>query len=154
MNQVITHNEKLASIIATLKLARDYKKQLYMGAWQRNFTKDDRRSEFVYETFDEFVRCGSCCCFAGYLAMDPLFIKMGGSMVDNGEPCFDDFRGSEAVEHYFGWCEYFSDIVCFTDTNLHDMSCDFYNVDSCDNVSFENLIDKLKEIMTGAIDPF
>lgn len=50
---------------------------------------------------EELHLCGNTACFAGRVAIDPLFISAGGRVSSIGAPVFNDKYESDAVALFF-----------------------------------------------------
>lgn len=151
-----THCGKIQSVIDTIDTARENKKRLNMGVWQ---SKNAKRP-YPCVTFDDFIQCNSACCFAGYVALNPVFQAHGGrANSSSGGPFYNLKYGPGAISEYFGWNKQFANMVCFIPHYPYHSSktmtpYDFYDVACVQAVSFENLLDKLRKIQYGQINPF
>lgn len=68
-------------------------KNLYMNSWQSAFKP--------VATINELHFCGNTACFAGYLALSPLFKEVGGAVGSHGHPILGDWVDELAVLAFF-----------------------------------------------------
>lgn len=50
-------------------------------------------------SIEELHECGSFACFAGYLALSPMFKAAGGTMLKSGAPCWADPERAREESH-------------------------------------------------------
>lgn len=74
-------------------------KNLDMNSWQTSYN--------LAATITELHTCGNTACFAGYLALSPLFKEVGGAVGIVGEPVYEGLREESAVLAFFEMDEHY-----------------------------------------------
>lgn len=93
------NKERIQYAISIMEQAKNLK----MTYWQGE--------EGFSSTIEELHTCGNTACFAGYLALSPLFQADGGGMDTDGEPVFEGGYGHEAIHSYFEMDERFIPLI-------------------------------------------
>lgn len=96
------NNERIKYAIAVMEQAEN----LDMSTWQ---TYD---SETLATTIKDLHTCGNTACFAGYIALSPLFKAEGGVVDSVGEPLMGEKYGDEAILKFFEIDEKYNPLIC------------------------------------------
>lgn len=85
------NKERIKYAISIMEQAQN----LNMGTWQ------DYDLNTPATTMEELHTCGNTACFAGYIALSPLFKAEGGVVDSCGEPIMGEEYGEEAILKFF-----------------------------------------------------
>lgn len=95
------NKERIKYAISIMEQAEN----LYMGTWQ------EVDSHTVATTIKDLHTCGNTACFAGYIALSPLFKAEGGVVDSCGEPIMGEKRGDEAILKFFEMDEKYTPLM-------------------------------------------
>ena len=133
--------KRIKSAIKMMENVRDKKLPFNMLHWQDVI-------ENPKETKKEAISCGTACCFAGWLALEPAFKKAGGSIIFNGSPYFSGKANSDAIAEYLEIDRQISAGICA-------YGCSYYYEDENGNFSAykditpQMVINKLKDLLNS-----
>lgn len=90
------------SRIRYAKFVMEAAKNLNMIYWQTNkYDTDVKVNVNCSPSIGELHKCGNTACFAGYLAISPLWKMLKGTTCINGEPKWGKYVAERAVLKFF-----------------------------------------------------
>lgn len=99
---------------------------------------------------DEFHQCGNTACFAGTLALSPMFQREGGRVGNRGRPEFFPTSGVMSVQKYLGISFELAYKLVQGDTDTDGKFSHFYSKNWAD-VTAEDVVEKLDMILNGEL---
>lgn len=103
------NTERIKYAISVMEQAQN----LNMSGWQNSV---DIGSDYA-TSMEELHACGNTACFAGYIAVSPLFQSVGGSVGQgSGTPLLGGKGGEDALVEFFEtpfWMEPFFDTLVY-----------------------------------------
>jgi len=132
--------DRLQDAIAIMRIS----KNLDMRSFQNTFD-----SLKISDSIASLHACGNTACFAGYIAISPMFQNAGGTCGNKGSPKFNGKYSSGALAEYFEISPDLADKLIFGEQN----SCwqeIFYPV-PFDKITPAHVIQKLEMIISGEL---
>lgn len=126
-------------------------KALDMRAWQGDGAGDI--PDTVANSIDELHSCGNTACFAGYVALSPMFKEWGGEMLISGKPYYaDGFGEVGAIAAYLEISNLLAHDLIHgaVEFQVHGFFSQFYDK-LWRKVTPQDVIDKLKAIKRGEL---
>lgn len=103
------NTERIKYAISIMEQAQN----LNMRIWQN---RTDWDSDYA-TTIEDLHTCGNTACFAGYIAISPLFQEVGGVVVEvTGTPKLNGMAGEDALLEFFEapfWMKPFFDALVY-----------------------------------------
>lgn len=136
------NKENVEIAINVMKRVKSRGGNLKMVAWQKSIE--------VLHTEDALInKCGTACCFAGWLGVSPEFKEKGGFVyAKNATPSYEGSFGSGAIANFLDVNLHTACLLTFTSGNG---SFSFYGVESVNDVTFDMVIEKLELILKGEL---
>lgn len=140
----MANKERVLNAIAVMENVIESDRKFNMTLWQDS---EGTWNAPVYTKLEK-ATCGTVCCFAGWLALDPKFQEEGGSVNPlSGSPRFNGKSASEAVAEYLEIDVELAKLLTAAHNNISFTSTNYYGVNSFSEITPQMVIEKLKTLI-------
>lgn len=138
------NKEHVKIAINVMTRVRDRGDELNMTHWQCHYGTP------MMHTEDDANRCGTACCFAGWLAISSEFEAKGGTVLTGGRPSYDGFSGELAISKFLGISVRLAERLTAMTEDV-DITHRFYQVRDIRSITPQHVIDRLELILKGEL---